>query len=125
MRVLVPITMLITSCSSVNNSLTHTQQYYTEFDQSFSESCTVGDDRIKITEKLFSVGNTICEIKNFKGNHVITIELNNCVSDDKPGPDKTVKIRSTYNSTYVEGWAENPQKIYSCQIPDLVTKKNI
>jgi len=123
-RVLVPMTMLFASCSSINNALSPTHQFYTESDRSFSESCSLESDRIKITEKLFSVGNTLCEIENFEGNHVIKVELKNCVLNKKPQPDKTLIIRTTYNATFIEGWVENPQKVYSCRIKDMVTKKN-
>ena len=117
------MTVLIVSCSSVNNSLPPAYQYYTEFDQSFSESCSVENDRIKITAKLFSVGNTLCEIENFERNHVTKIELNNCVLNNKPQLDKTVIIRTTYNATFIEGWVEKPQRIYGCQIKDMIAKK--
>ena len=125
MELLIPAFVLVIGCSSTTSELTPSHQFYSEYDQSFSESCLIERERIKISEKLFSVGNTVCEIETFEDGHSVAIKLKNCVSGKEVEPNKTVKIRTTYNSTVMQGWFENPREIYSCRIPDLVRQKNI
>ena len=115
MKVLVPILFSMIGCSSVNSNLTIGHQFYTEFKWSFSETCSTESESIKISEKSFSVGSTVCEIEDYDDGHVTKIMLKNCVSGAKRQPNKTVFIRATYNATFVEGWDENSRKLYRCE----------
>ena len=115
MKVLVLILFLMVGCSSANSNLTTGHQFYTDFDWSFSETCSTESESVKISEELFSVGSTVCEIENYEDGHISKITLENCISGEKPELNKTVIIRTTYNSTIVDGWDENSYKLYRCE----------
>jgi hypothetical protein len=106
--------MFLLGCSSTQSDLTPGHKFYTDFKWSFSETCADESDSVVISPKLFSVGNTACEIESYEDNHLTKIKLVNCASDKIQAYEKVIAIRTTYNAYFIDGWTENPQRLYRC-----------
>ena len=114
MRLAVPMAMLLLGCSSTQLDLEPRHQLYADSHWSFSESCSDEDARVVISPKLFSVGNKVCKIENDEVKLLSKIKLKDCVSDGNNRSEKEIVIYTTFIGTFIDGWTENPQRLYSC-----------